>query len=157
MAQTKIKFDSFADVESFVRNLQRVGYVSHGKWNLSQICEHLSDWMSYPMSGFPKSGPIIGAVLFCVRCLAGKKLYRDVVATQRMKPGQPTIPASVHPDKLDESRSVQRLVDTMHSLQNYQGTLIPSPLFGKLTHSEYVSLHIAHCAHHLAFLESKAA
>lgn len=155
MAQTEIKFDGFADVESFVRELQRFGYVAHGKWNLAQICEHLSDWMSYPMVGFPKSGPVIRAVLFCVRCLAGKRLYRDVVSKQRMRPGQPTIPSSVHPADSNESESVQRLLDTMRRLQDFKGPLLPSPLFGKLTHSEYVSLHIAHCAHHLSFLEIK--
>ena len=154
MPQTETKFSSFAEIEAFVQKLQLSGYVACGKWNLAQICEHLSDWMNYPMVGFPKSGPMVAALLFCVRCLAGRKLYRDVVSKQRMKPGQPTLPQSVYPNTLDESRSVERLIATMQALQNYRGNLIPSPLFGKLTHSEYVSLHIAHCAHHLSFLKS---
>jgi hypothetical protein len=154
MSQTETKFSNFAEIEAFIRKLQRTGYVACGKWNLSQICEHLSDWMNYPMVGFPKSGPTVSAVLFCVRCLAGKKLYRNVVSKQRMKPGRPTLPQSVYPSTLDESRSVERLVATMQALQNFSGALISSPLFGKLTHAEYVSLHIAHCAHHLSFLKT---
>jgi hypothetical protein len=85
--------------------------------------------MNYPMVGFPKIGPMLGDMLFCVRCLAGIKLYRDVVAKQRMRPGLPTLSLSVYPSTLDGSQSVESLIATMQALQNFSRTLIPSPLF----------------------------
>ncbi len=107
-----------------------------------------------PNGGISKEWGDGGCRVVMCEIFSRKKLYRNVVSKQRMKPGQPTLPQSVYPSTLDESRSVERLVATMQALQNFSGALISSPLFGKLTHSEYVSLHIAHCAHHLSFLKT---
>lgn len=153
--QSDLKFGSLEEVETYIRKQERNGYVSNGNWNLGQICEHLSDWMLYPIHGFPRSNILIAAMLFCLRTTAGKRMFHTVSKTQRMKPGQPTLPATVHRKDVAESQSVERLASAIRELGNFQGKLKPSPLFGKLTHEEYVSLHLAHCAHHLSFLEPR--
>ncbi|XZE19969.1 DUF1569 domain-containing protein [Pirellulaceae bacterium SH449] len=150
--QNDLKFSSLEEVDSYIRKLERDGYVSNGNWNLGQICEHLRDWMLYPIHGFPKSGVLIGAVLFCMRKTVGKRMFHAVSTTQRMKPSQPTIPVTVHKNDIAESQAVERLANAIRELKDFRGELHPSPLFGKLTHAEYVSLHLAHCAHHLSFL-----
>lgn len=51
--------------------------------------------------------------------------------------------------------AVNRLLAWIDRLTAYSGPLHPSPLFGTLSHDEAVALQLAHCAHHLSFLEPK--
>jgi hypothetical protein len=153
MARRELTFQNFDDVIADVKRLEAEGYQAHGKWDLSQICEHLADWMSYPMDGFPKSPLFVRWMLAILRATVGKTMLKDFTSKQKMKENQPTIPNSVHSSQDDARKSVERLLQLIERFRRYRGELHPSPLFGALDHEQATKLQLAHCAHHLSFLE----
>lgn len=150
-----LRFQTLDAIKSDIETLEHAGYSAHGKWDLSQICEHLADWMTYPLDGFPPMPWFIRCLLGVMRTLRGKALYRQFVASQRMAPNSPTSPQSIHLPNQDATASVQRLVKAIDRLKNHRGDILPSPLFGVLTKDELIALQLAHCSHHMSFLEPK--
>lgn len=158
MAQKRnIRLATLDDVAAEVERLHRSGYQKAGNWNLSQVCEHLSDWMTYPMDGFPKMPIAIKLLLGAMRTFRGKAMLKKFIEDQSMASGQPTAPESIHPETGDEHASVERLLATIRRLEEHRGTIHPSPLFGALTRQELIALQMAHCNHHLNFLIPKEA
>lgn len=66
------------DAESLLAN----GYDKAGHWDLAQVCGHVTDWMSYPLDGFPTSPLPIRMMLWLMRVTVGKrKLNRPIRTT----------------------------------------------------------------------------
>jgi hypothetical protein len=150
----------FATLDSVVREVERLrdkGYTKAGRWDLSQVCEHLADWMTYPLDGFPPLPWSARIFLAAARAVQGKKLLRQIIETQAIPADQPTLPESVHPAGGDEQASVARLIAAIERLTEHRGTLHPSPLFGSLSRQELITLQLAHCLHHLNYLIPKQA
>jgi hypothetical protein len=152
MQRRDLRFSKLSEIQADVRELVSKGYSKTGQWDLSQMCEHLADWMSFPMVGYPKSPWFIRVLLGIMRVTQGKSLYQKFSKQQRMATGQPTIPETVYAAGADSFKAVSRLIDSVDQLASYRGTLHPSPLFGELNYDEVVALQLAHCAHHLSFL-----
>ncbi len=152
MSRRDVRFSSLTDVKSDLFTLQSKGYTKAGKWDLSQVANHLSDWISFPMDGFPKMPWFVKILIGVMRVTQGKSLYKKFVLNQRMPTGQPTMPQTVHTPAANPAESVAGLMSSIDRLAAYRGPIHPSPLFGKLNYDELVALQLAHCAHHLSFL-----
>ncbi len=155
MERRNLRFSNLADIKSDLLNLLSKGYAKTGEWDLDQMANHLADWMTFPMDGFPKMPLLIKILIGIMRISQGKSLYKKFVDNQRMSTGQPTMPQTVHkPDADPDStlQTVERLAAVIDRLATYRGPIHPSPLFGKLDYDEVVALQLAHCAHHLSFL-----
>ena len=158
MERRALRFSSLADIRADLQELHSRGYTKTGKWDLSQVAEHLTDWMVFPMDGFPQMPFMIKLLIGTMRVTRGKLLYKKFVENQRMPIGQPTMPQTVHspttvPD--GDLRSAERLAKQIDRLEGFRGPIHPSPLFGALTYEELVALQLAHCAHHFNFLVPK--
>ena len=152
-----IRFATLDDISAEVDRLQHSGYEQAGKWNLSQVCEHLADWMTFPMDGFPKAPFAVSLLLGAMRTLRGKKMLNDFIEKQSMPSNQPTAPQTVHPASGNEQASIDRLNATIRRLEEHRGPIYPSPLFGSTNRQELIALQMAHCTHHLHFLVPKVA
>lgn len=155
MQRRNLRFSRLEDVKTDSMNLLSKGYTKTGEWELSPMANHLSDWMSFPIEGFPKMPIIIKILIGIMRNTQGKSLYKKFVQNQRMATGQPTIPQTVHKPDADAkaiAQSVERLATLIDRLAAHRGPIHPSPLFGKLDYDQVVALQLAHCAHHLSFL-----
>jgi hypothetical protein len=155
MERRALRFSTLADVKADLLELHSRSYTKNGKWDLSQVAEHLSDWMAFPMDGFPQMPFVIKLLIGAMRVTRGKSLYKKFVANQRMPTGQPTMPQTVHlPSTANDGnqRSVERLITLIDRLEGFRGPIHPSPLFGALNYDELVALQLAHCAHHFSFL-----
>lgn len=148
----ELDWKDFADVMADVTGLQRNGYTALGAWDLSQICEHLSDWMTYPLDGFPAPRGWVGWIMPVVRFGMGKRMLRGILASGRMTAGGPTLPESIHDRRQTSQPAVERLGRCVDKLVRSHGPYHPSPLFGDLTRDELLQLHLIHCKHHLSFL-----
>ena len=155
MQRRNLRFSALTDVKADLLNLHTNRYTKTGKWDLSQVSEHVSDWMSFPMDGFPKMPLIVKLLIGTMRVTRGRALYEKFAEHQRMRIGQPTMPQTLHlPNTalVGELQSINRFINLIDRLADFRGPLHPSPLFGALTYEELVALQLTHSAHHLSFL-----
>lgn len=150
-----LRFLKLSEIADEVQRLRSKGYVKTGKWDLSQICEHLADWMTFPIDGFPKGPWIVGFLLSIIRVTQGKTLYKRIIQNQGMASNGPTDPKTVYASTSDSDSSITRLLKAIDRFEGYRGPLHPSPVFGALNYDEALALQLVHSAHHLSFLVPK--
>jgi Protein of unknown function (DUF1569) len=149
-----LTFATLADAVADAEQLSAAGYTAAGKWTLSQVCDHLADWLSYSMDGFPMTPVFVRPVLWLMRQTVGQRQKAKLLAGAPFPVGGPTLPQSVHPPG-DDAAAVGRFKETAARFDRHTGPTHPSPLFGPLTKDEVRVLHTAHAAHHLSFLSPK--
>lgn len=145
----------FADLHEAVRDaetLRERGYRRAGKWDLSQACGHLAQWIDFPIDGFPSPPTLLKPVLFVMRHTVGPIAARRVIAKGEMPDNAPTMSQTVPAPGGDESAAVDRLRRAVERFESYQGPFQPSHLFGQLSRDEWMRVQLIHCAHHLGFL-----
>lgn len=55
MENRSLRFSELQQVMPEVYRLRDQGYTQSGSWDLTQACQHLADWMSFPFDGFPSN------------------------------------------------------------------------------------------------------
>lgn len=150
-----LAFATLGDVVADVRNLEVKGYEKAGNWDLAQVCFHLSEWMRFPMDGFPRPPLIIGAMFWVVRNTIGKRIVRKVLS-EGFPVGSRTMPQTVILPGSNLEKSVAELNATVERFRTRSQPIFPSPFFGAMDKIEATKLQLAHCAHHLSFLIPKA-
>jgi hypothetical protein len=148
----QLKFDTLADVVRDAETLMEKGYDAVGKWSLAQCCGHLTNWLTYPIDGFPKIPLALKPVMWVLRKTVGRPKYEKYVREQSFPPGAPTVPQSVPAPGGDDREAVAKLKAAVERYEAHTGPLHPSPLFGPLTKDEARKMHLVHSAHHLSFL-----
>ena len=147
------KFTNLDEVVQRLELLQREGYTSAGNWNLAQVSEHLRDWFSFMISGYPSNPFPVNWMLWGMKVTVGKSMLQKILRTGMMASGGPTIKQTVHSaEGLDDDQSVQRLREMIERFQLHSEAYFPSPIFGKLSADEGLRLQLIHCDHHLSFL-----
>lgn len=158
MQRRELKFDHLGQVIDDIQDLIDRGYQASGKWNLSQTCHHLADWMEFPVRGFLKPPMVVGWMLWMVKITMGRKLLKKTLETGTMKAGTPTDPRTVHLAAPDgetpqlQREALERVRNAVAEFQQYQGPIHPSPVFGPMDKPTAEALQCVHCAHHLSFL-----
>jgi len=150
----------FNNLDEVVRDTDRLlagGYEKAGNWDLAQVCDHLADWMRFPVDGFPKPPAPIRGMLWLVRKTVGRKKLLQYLADKTFPAGKPTMPQTVHAAGGDARAAVENLRQSVERLKAYAGPIVPSPLFGPMTKDEAVGMQLVHAAHHLSFLIPKQA
>jgi hypothetical protein len=155
MERRQLQFHDLGEVVRDAEALLKGGYDKAGAWDLSQVCEHLADWMTFPVSGFPKASGPVRLALWALRHTVGRWQRRKITRTNRMPAGAPTIPTTVHLIAGDAGAAVSRLRRTAERFRAHPGPWHPSPLFGALTKEEWTQVQLVHCAHHLSFLRPR--
>jgi hypothetical protein len=153
----QLRFASLDDVVRDAETLLAKGYTKAGNWDLAQVCNHLSDWLSFPVDGFPKMPIFLRPIFWVMRKTVGRKKFEGYVRDQSFPPGKPTMPQTVHQPGGDDKAAVAKLRDTAERFKAHTGFIHPSPLFGPLTKDEALAMQLVHCAHHLSFLVPRTA
>ena len=68
----KLAFATLDDVVRDAENLLAVGYDTAGNWDLAQVCSHLTEWLRFPLDGFPKMPVFLRPVFWLFRKTVGK-------------------------------------------------------------------------------------
>lgn len=147
-----LHFANLQEVIEDVKTLDERGYRTVGKWDLSQVCNHLADWMGFPVLGFPKAPFPISTLLWLLKVTVGKRQLQSILEKGEMGTGYSTMPETVHPPQGDHSKATERLREAIQRLKNHSGPIHPSPLFGAMDKETCVKLQLIHCSHHLSFL-----
>jgi hypothetical protein len=155
MSRRPLTFDSLDEAVRDAEELLASGYDKVGNWDLAQVCGHLTNWLTYPIDGFPKVPLLLRPMIWALRNTIGRPKYEKYVKERSFPAGKPTVPQSVpHPGE-DAKQAVAQFGQAVKRFQEYEGPLYPSPLFGALTKNEAQALQLVHCAHHLSFLVPK--
>lgn len=155
ISRRPLTFDDFDAVVRDVETLQANGFERAGRWDLAQVCEHLNDWLRYPIDGYPRPALPIRLAIGILRPLVITKALRQILANGTMPAGRMTLPETVHPPGCDEDRAVTKFRDTIQRFQAFDGPFQTSPMFGTLGRDQMIQLQLIHCAHHLSFLIPK--
>lgn len=154
-ARRELAFKDLDEVIADIENLRAKGYDKAGKWNLAQICGHVSEWMRFAIDGYPPNGCVIGSILWMMKVTLGKKVLRNTIRTNKMPAGGPTNPSTVAPADSDETAAIEKLKGVIARFRAHTGEYHPSPLYGSWTRDECLKLNLVHAAHHLSFLVPK--
>lgn len=126
--------------------------VTTGNWTPGENLHHCARFWGYALDGFPAEMRPPWIVKKVVQALFKKKAVRGEPAP----PGF-TLPAKVQPllgpregISFEEGIGAMRAcVDRVAGGERFDTT---SPLFGDLTHEEWLHLQLGHCSMHLSFL-----
>lgn len=116
-----------------------------GAWTFGQTLNHLATWVDYAYEGYPLKIP------FFIRWLARPMKKRAL--TKPLNPGMrlPKVPGGT---------LATEIVPTDDALLHFQKTFDrlaneapdkPHPIFGPLTHDEWIAMHLRHAELHLSF------
>lgn len=155
IARRQLTFATLDEVIADAERLLATGYSATGKWDLSQVCRHLAEWLRFPVQGFPKMNPVFGLIFGILRKTVGRKKLERYLDSKSFPAGKPTIPVTVFAAGGDAAEAVDLLKQQAVALKNHRGMIHPSPLFGAMTYDEAVQMQLIHCAHHLSFLVPK--
>lgn len=149
-----LRFDSLAAAVADAEHLLARGYDRAGNWSLAQCCDHLALWLTYPLDGYPPVPLPVRVGFWAVRQTVGRRMLQAFLE-KGMKPGSPTLSASVPAPGGDDAAAVDRFRAAAARYVGHDGPTLPSPLFGPLTPEEGRAVQAGHAAHHLSFLVPK--
>lgn len=151
LSSRALAFENLDAVIRDVDSLRANGYCPAGTWTLAQACGHLSEWLSFPVCGYPPQTLTARLMLWLYRNTRAPRDLRRVLATGTLEPEGPTLAETI-PDAAtaDEAMSASRLREAVVRFQDYRGPFHPSPAFGPLDDDTLVRLQLIHCAHHLS-------
>ncbi|MBN1437621.1 MAG: DUF1569 domain-containing protein [Sedimentisphaerales bacterium] len=148
MAKRQLTFGNLDEVVAEIDRLHRDGYEQVGKWDLAQICWHLSFFVRGAVEGFELKAPWI------IRAVLGRRMLKKILAGEAIKEGV-KIPDIMRPGEgLDEAEEIAKFKELIERFKKAE-KLYPSGFFGKLTREQWEKLTLYHCAHHLGFLTAK--
>lgn len=117
-----------------------------GHWTPGQIMGHLAKWISFGYEGMPREVPWF--VRLVGYWLKRRILYGPVRAGVKI-PGVEGGTFGTQEVPFDKGRST--LLEELERLE-HQMPPTPHPIFGRLTHTEWIRMHLKHAELHLGFL-----
>lgn len=139
---------AFASLDRVMPDVDRLleGHRTVGQWSLGQICNHLTQSITWTVEGFPPLAPWI------VRKTIGPIMVRRMLKTGRSPEGI-KLPAAYLPKPgLDDRAEAEALKAALWHFASHTGPLSEHPAAGQLSRADWERFHCIHCAHHLAFV-----
>jgi hypothetical protein len=140
--------DALADAESLAL-AEREGRLNCcGNWPLGKALAHLAAWANFANDGYP---PEVANPPFPVRLIA--RLLRNRIINKSMMPGMKIgrLPGgTLALDDCATDEALQRFRSALTRLQQTAPTK-PNPVFGDMTHQDWINLNLRHAELHLSF------
>jgi hypothetical protein len=153
MGRRNLRFNSPADMEVDVAGLvtaQRAGRLTPlGNWTLGQALNHLGSWVAFGFDGNPLRPP------WFVKLIVGR--MKNTYVHKGM-------PAGVHIPRVPGGTAACEACGLDEGLANFNAAwgrlkkdapTLPNPVFGPLTHEEWIQLHLRHAELHLSFFKAE--
>jgi hypothetical protein len=118
-----------------------------GTWTLGQALGHLATWGNFAFDGYPDSVRAPLPVRMILR------LMRNKMLTSGMRPGvkiRGLSGGTLGLDSVSTDEGLRRFHAAMERLRSTSPT-IENPVFGPLTHEQWIQLNLRHAELHLSF------
>jgi hypothetical protein len=142
----------FNSIDELLLEVDRLAAAEHsgrltrlGNWTLGQALGHLATWSEFIYNGVPIKPPFF--IRWIIRLQKRKFLASPLPAGVKI-PNVAGGTLGTEPMSLDAG--LARYQTSMHRLK-VEPPLLPSPIFGKLTHEETIALALRHAELHLSF------
>ena len=148
-----LRFESLDEVLADAEALaaaERAGRLrSAGNWSLGQMFGHLAGWVGYAYEGLPVEPPRL--VRWFVRPMKKRFLYKAMPAGVKIPSAAG---GTFGTDVLSTDEGLGRLRGAYARLKA-EPPARPHPLFGRLTHDEWINGHLRHAELHLSFVRAE--
>jgi len=148
MKRRQVRLEQVSDLRREVELICTHRVRTLGEWNEAQILDHVAKLIEFAYAGFPFRAPWI------VRVLA-RRLLLSRCMRKGFKPGF-KLPASARillPDPdITLAAAAARMGAVLARLERGEPMTHPSPVFGPLTHDQWVRLQLRHAEHHFSFI-----
>jgi Protein of unknown function (DUF1569) len=149
----KVRFETFdeaiADAEMLAAAERNGTLRALGNWTLGQAIGHIAYWADAPFDGYPKTPPLPWLLRVLLPLLKNGFLNKKLPAGARI-PGTPDGTFGV--DVLPTDEALGRLQSAFDRLAKQKPTRL-NPVFGEMTHAEWIKLNLRHAELHLSFLK----
>jgi hypothetical protein len=139
--------EALAEAERLVSAEREGRVVRAGNWSLGQSLGHLATWANFAFEGYPPEVHAPLPIRLILRSLRGTILKKGMMTGVKIGkvPG-----GTVGLDELPSDEGLRRFRDAMERLERESPTLT-NPVFGKLTHPQWIQLNLRHAELHLGF------
>jgi hypothetical protein len=148
-----LRFASAEDVLRDVAALEAAAVAgtlrTTGNWTPGQVMGHLAAWVGYAYSGTPIKTP---AVIRWVLRLRKHRYFRVALPAGVKIPKVPG--GTLATEEVEFGEGVRRIREAWGRLAR-EAPVLPNPVFGPLSHEEWINLHLRHAELHLSFLHPK--
>jgi hypothetical protein len=148
----KLRFSSLDEMMADVMRIaeaDRAGTLKTlGNWTAGQCFGHIAGWMTYAFDGYPMRPPRFMKVIG--RMIKNKVLRDGMGAGMKIPKAGSTGTYCSDPMSLDEG--LQRLSQASNRLQMTDPRAV-NPVFGPLTHQQWIDLNLRHAELHLSFFD----
>ena len=158
MPRRSLNLATLDDVVAEIERLQREGYTATGKWNLSQICEHLTATMRMGLDGGQR-------MPWLLRKTMGAWLIRSWLKNRALRAGLPTLDRLLPKTRnegaatdaagneiADDPEAIATCIATHREVRDFKGTLPPHSMCDGIDLPTYKELCVIHAQHHLGYL-----
>ena len=150
----EIRFESLgelrADVERLREAAARGSVEALGNWTAGQATQHLARFMTCSIEGFDKAPFFLRPMGMVLQLFQGKKILN------RPPPPGFRIPhtLSFFPDaEVEDAVGARELLAVIDRLSQDTKCVQPSPLLGRLSHEQWIKLHLRHAELHMSFFK----
>ena len=145
---TKRRRITFKDESELIADLEglRKGWESSGRWTLEQACWHLEFPISHSLHDAAGKEP----TAFQKRV----QTYLEQVVADGWPDSTKEAPKEMAPPADASPESIDRLIDSLRSMQGWKSPTVDAFLFGPVETKKFRRFVLIHAAHHLSFFES---
>ncbi len=140
--------DAVRDAEALAEAQRRGTLRCVGNWTLGQAVGHVAFWARAPFDGYPAMPQMPWLLRKLLPLFKYGFLNKRLPAGARI-PGVPDGTFGVEPLAADEAVAQLR---TAFGRLARQSPTAPNPIFGEMTHDEWIKLNLRHAELHLSFL-----
>lgn len=149
-----LKFDSFeeiaADLDKIEAAMDAGTLTTSGNWTAGQNFEHMAKFLGFALDGFPSMAPLP------VRWMAQLMFKNKAIRTDEPIPAGFKLPKGASyllpSEDIGDREGLAMLRTNVQRVIDAEKMTHPSPIFGKLTHEDWLRIQRKHMALHLSFL-----